>query len=106
VVQIGGPDKLQKLVGDNSTGDVNKADITKCSLSPVVTIIRIGDSFGALESNKTTTTLISPVSGEIIEMNQDLLAYPAVIRISFDPYNNGWMLKIKMSKPEELAELL
>jgi glycine cleavage system H protein len=105
LVQIGVTDKLQKLLGVITTGDINKSGITKCSLSSVGTIINGGENFGIIESNKTGITLISPVSGEILEINQDLLTYPAVVRINLDPYNNGWMMKIQLSKPAELDEL-
>jgi glycine cleavage system H protein len=95
VVQIGVTDKMQKLVGD----------LGGCTLSPAGTFINIGDSFGTIGGGKTNLELISPVSGEITEMDQDLLTYPAVIRINLDPYNNGWMLNIKLSKPAELNDL-
>jgi glycine cleavage system H protein len=106
VVQIGVTDKFQKLLGYSNIGNVSKTGITKCSLPSVGTIISVGDNFGSIESNKANATLISPVSGEVIETNQDLLSYPSVLRISFDPYNNGWMLKIQLSKPEELNNLV
>jgi glycine cleavage system H protein len=106
VVQIGVTDKFQKLLGYSSIGNASKTGITKCLLPSAGTIISVRDSFGSIESNKANATLISPVSGEVIEINQDLLSYPAVLRISFDPYNNGWMLKIQLSKPEELNDLV
>jgi glycine cleavage system H protein len=96
VVQIGVTDKFQKLLGIPD----------RCLLSPKGTIVNIGDSFGSLGGYKTTAELISPVSGEILEINQNLMTHSGVQRIQLDPYNNGWMLKVKLSKPEELEELL
>ncbi len=96
VVQIGVTDKFQKLMGNS----------IECSLSLPGTIINIGESFGAVGARKFNADLISPVSGKVIETNQDLMVFPAVERINFDPYFNGWMLKVKLSKPAELDELL
>ena len=60
--------------------------------------------FGSVEAVKTVSDLFMPVSGEIIEMNQDLEVNPEVV--NEDPYGKGWMIKIKMSDPAELDDLL
>jgi glycine cleavage system H protein len=68
-------------------------------------MIKAGNIFGSLEGLKSNAELISPVSGEIIESNQELATYTAGIRINMDPYGLGWMLEIKLSNHDELKNL-
>lgn len=64
--------------------------------------------FGTVEAVKTTSDLFMPVSGEIIEFNSQLDESdgdnPGLI--NEDPYGEGWIVKVKVSNPEELADLL
>ena len=60
--------------------------------------------FGTVEAVKTVSDLFLPVSGEIIEFNDALEGEPELV--NSDPYSQGWMIKIKMSNPSELEELL
>ncbi|SFE14678.1 glycine cleavage system protein GcvH [Thermophagus xiamenensis] len=62
------------------------------------------DVFGTIEAVKTVSDLYMPVSGKIIEVNEELESKPELV--NNDPYNEGWMIKIKMSKPEQLNDLL
>lgn len=61
-------------------------------------------TFGTVEAVKTVSDLFMPVSGEITEVNPALEGSPELI--NSDAYNGGWMVKIKMSNPVELSELL
>jgi glycine cleavage system H protein len=60
--------------------------------------------FGDIESVKATSELVSPISGEIVSTNEALRDQPELI--NDDPYDAGWMLKIKPSDPSELDELM
>lgn len=64
--------------------------------------------FGTVEAVKTTSDLFMPVSGEILEFNSKLDETdgdnPGLI--NEDPYGDGWIVKIKLTKPEELEELM
>ena len=60
--------------------------------------------FGTVEAVKTVSDLFLPVSGEIIEFNEALEDAPETV--NEDPYGAGWMIKIKVSDPGELEELL
>lgn len=60
--------------------------------------------FGVVESVKTVSDLYSPVSGVVVETNEDLLDSPEIINDS--PYDDGWMLKVEMSDPRELTSLM
>jgi glycine cleavage system H protein len=64
----------------------------------------ISDDCGALESVKAASELYSPVSGTVVEKNKDVEETPALINQS--PYEQGWLFKIQLSKPEELDALL
>ena len=60
--------------------------------------------FGTVEAVKTVSDLFLPVSGEIVEFNDSLEAEPELV--NSDPYGKGWMIKVKMSDPEEAEGLL
>ncbi|MEZ4805098.1 MAG: glycine cleavage system protein GcvH [Bacteroidia bacterium] len=61
-------------------------------------------TFGTVEAVKTVSDLFMPLSGEIIEVNPELESSPELV--NQNPYENGWMVKIKMSDPSELDALL
>lgn len=60
--------------------------------------------FGSVEAVKTVSDLFMPVSGEVLEMNEEIESNPEIV--NEDPYEKGWMVKIKMTKPEEVEDLL
>ena len=60
--------------------------------------------FGTVEAVKTVSDLFMPISGEVIEFNENLEANPEVV--NSDPYGEGWMIKVKVSDTSELEELL
>lgn len=62
------------------------------------------EKFGDIESVKATSELISPVSGEVVRANETLKDSPELINDS--PYDEGWMLVVKLSNPAELDGLL
>jgi len=60
--------------------------------------------FGTVEAVKTVSDLFMPLSGEVLEMNKDIDAAPE--SVNQDPYGKGWMIKIKMTNPSEVSDLL
>lgn len=62
------------------------------------------DTFGEVESVKTFSELYTPVSGEIIEVNEQLADAPELVNTS--PYGDGWMAKLKLSDASEIDKLL
>ncbi|MDR2564197.1 MAG: glycine cleavage system protein GcvH [Prevotellaceae bacterium] len=62
------------------------------------------DIFGAIEAVKTVADAFMPIAGEVIEVNPELEAAPE--RVNKDPYGAGWMIKIKISNPDEVADLM
>jgi glycine cleavage system H protein len=60
--------------------------------------------FGDIESVKATSELLSPVSGEVVKVNEDLKEQPELI--NDNPYDDGWMLVVKMTNLAELDSLM
>lgn len=63
-----------------------------------------GERFGDIESVKATSELFTPVSGQLVRVNEALRDQTELVNT--DPYNQGWMLVIKLSAPSELDELM
>lgn len=63
-----------------------------------------GDVFGTVESYKTVSDLVIPISGEVAEVNPALADAPELVNDS--PYEKGWMIKVKMTNPGELDDLM
>ena len=60
--------------------------------------------FGSIEAVKTVSDLVLPVSGEVLEFNADLESNAAAINT--DPYNAGWIIKMKLTNPSEVIDLM
>jgi glycine cleavage system H protein len=65
--------------------------------------VKQNEKFGDIESVKATSELISPVSGEVVKVNEELKEHPELINDS--PYDDGWMLVVKLSDSSELNNL-
>jgi glycine cleavage system H protein len=61
-------------------------------------------SYGEVESVKAVSDLISPLSGEVLEVNAKVVDAPETV--NEDPYGEGWLIRIRMSNQDELAQLL
>ncbi|AJE02912.1 glycine cleavage system protein GcvH [Geobacter pickeringii] len=62
------------------------------------------DSFGSVEARKTAAELYAPVSGEVLEVNNELESSPETI--NDDPYDAGWIAIVSLNDPEELKSLM
>jgi glycine cleavage system H protein len=62
------------------------------------------ETFGTIEAVKTVSDMFMPVSGEVLEFNEELEQSPEIV--NSDPYGKGWIIKIKMSDPGQLDDLL
>lgn len=63
-----------------------------------------GEVCGTIESVKTTADLIMPIAGEVVSVNDEVVAKPELI--NSDPYGDGWLFVVKMDDPADLEELL
>lgn len=96
----------------SSIATIGITDFAQSELGDVVFVempdtdeeVSAGDTLGTIEAVKTVADIYSPVSGTITEVNSDLDASPELI--NEDPYDRGWIVKIKMSDPSELENLL
>ena len=66
--------------------------------------VKQGEKFGDIESVKATSELVSPISGEVEKVNENLKDQPELINDS--PYDEGWMIAVKLSNPAELDSLM
>jgi glycine cleavage system H protein len=79
-------------------------DIVYVEVETVDETLEREEVFGTVEAVKTVSDLFLPVSGEIIEFNESLEEEPE--KVNEDPYGEGWMIRIRMSDPSELEDLL
>jgi glycine cleavage system H protein len=66
--------------------------------------LRKGDPYAEVESVKAVSDVIAPLSGEIVEVNEALSSAPEAI--NEDPYESGWMVKVRLSDPSEVESLM
>lgn len=79
-------------------------DVVFVELPAVGTEVTTGKAFGVVESVKAVSDVYAPVSGTVEEINEELPDAPEIINTS--PYGDGWMIKIRMSNPDELDGLM
>ena len=91
------------IVGVTDFAQSEMGDITYVDMPDVDDEVVKDEEFGALESVKASSDLISPVSGVVVENNEALEDAPELV--NQDPYEN-WIIKVKMSDPEELNDLI
>ena len=94
VATVGITDFAQKELGDIVYVEVETLDQT----------LDKDEVFGTVEAVKTVSDLFLPLSGEIIEFNDELESNPE--DVNTDPYGKGWMVKIKIANAAEIEELL
>ena len=66
--------------------------------------VRAGSSYGEVESVKAVSDVIAPLSGEVLEVNQKVVDAPETV--NDDPYGDGWLIRIRMTNPDEREQLL
>ncbi len=97
---------------DGDIATIGITDFAQSELGDIVyvEIETVGDTldreevFGTVEAVKTVSDLFLPLSGEILEFNETLESEPE--KVNTDPYGEGWMIKMKILNPDELADLL
>ena len=79
-------------------------DIVFVELPAVGDKVSKEDAFGVVESVKAVSDIYAPVSGKVVEVNDDLPENPEML--NEDPYGDGWIIKIEMNDPEEIQDLM
>ncbi len=92
------------VVGITDYAQNELGDIVYVELPEVGTQVEQGKAFGTVEAVKAVSDLFAPVSGEVVAVNEKLADSPELV--NQDPYGEGWMIKIKMSNPDEVNNLL
>jgi glycine cleavage system H protein len=99
-----------KITGDLVT--IGVTDFAQAELGDIVFLelpeaddeFKQGDAFGSIEAVKTVADLYAPVSGTVVEVNEALEDTPETVNDS--PYDDGWLMKVKLSDPGELDALM
>jgi glycine cleavage system H protein len=99
-----------KIDGDIAT--IGVTDFAQSELGDIVFVeietidedLESEEVFGSVEAVKTVSDLFMPVSGKVIEVNEEIESNPELVNT--DPYGEGWMIKIQITSPEELDGLL
>ena len=99
-----------KIEGDVATVGITEfaqgelGDIVYVDVDTLDDTVEEGDVFGSVEAVKTVSDLFMPLSGEVIEFNEELEEEPELV--NSDPYGKGWMIKIKTSDSSQINDLL
>ncbi|PLX84159.1 MAG: glycine cleavage system protein H [Desulfuromonas sp.] len=94
LVAVGITDYAQDALGD----------VVFVELPEVGVVLEAGKAFGVVESVKAVSDIYAPLSGEVVEINEELTDTPELINTS--PYEDGWMIKIKVTDPGEVEDLM
>lgn len=79
-------------------------DVVYVEMPPLGRELPAMQEFGVVESVKSVSSLYCPVSGKVVERNENLDKHPELVNSS--PYDQGWIIKVEMSNPAELGSLL
>jgi len=93
-VRVGITDYAQEQLGD----------VVFVQLPPLGETTGKGDSLGEVESTKSVSDIYSPVTGEVIAVNDALTERAELVNV--DPYGEGWMVELRLEDPDELDDLL
>ena len=97
---------------DGQTATIGISDFAQEALGDVVfvdlpqigTVMEKDQEIGEVESNKATSSVYSPVSGKVVQVNTDLQDHPE--RLNKDPYGQGWIVVLELSNPAEIDSLM
>lgn len=98
------PEAEHYVVGITAFAQDQLGDIVYVELPKVGDRIEAGKAFGVIESVKTASDLYAPITGEVVEVNADLVNEPQ--NVNEDPYERGWMVKIHAADATQIDGLL
>ncbi len=91
-------------IGISDFAQSQLGDVVFVELPEVGDELEAGKPFGVVESVKAVSDIYSPLSGEVVEINEELPDAPETLNTS--PYEDGWLIRIRLSNPQELDDLL
>lgn len=97
---------------DGTVGTIGITEYAQGELGDVVFVelpsvgkkVDAGQSFGTVEAVKAVSDLYAPVTGDVIEINKEIQDAPELV--NKEPYERGWMIKVTLTKPDEVKSLL
>ncbi|EZH74409.1 glycine cleavage system protein H [Aquimarina atlantica] len=97
---------------ENNIAHIGITDFAQSELGDIVYVelesldekLNEGEVMGSIEAVKTVSDIFMPVSGTVIEINEELESNPEMV--NSDPYTDGWLAKIEISNPDEINDLL
>lgn len=97
-----GPKKVRVGITDHAQAELG--DIVFVELPEIGKEITVGDTLAVIESVKSAADVYSPVSGKVVEVNEELGDHPELI--NEDPYGDGWIAVLELEAPSELEKLM
>lgn len=94
----------EALIGITDFAQKELGDIVYVEIESEGDVLDKGDVFGTVEAVKTVSDLFMPISGKIIEVNENLETAPETV--NSDPYEKGWMIKVELSDTSGLDDVL
>jgi glycine cleavage system H protein len=92
------------VIGISDFAQDQLGEVVYVDLPAVGDTVTAGDTFGEVESVKSVSELFSPVSGEVVKVNDELDGAPEAV--NEDAYGTGWMIEVKLADPSELDGLM
>ena len=92
------------VVGITDHAQHELSDVVYVEMPAVDSRVEAGKECAVVESVKAASDIYAPVTGDVVAVNEELSSVPELL--NQDPYDKGWMFKIKISDPGELSELL
>jgi glycine cleavage system H protein len=91
-------------IGISDHAQEELTDVVFVELPPVGKTVDVGDPTAVVESVKAASDIYAPISGEVVEVNNEVEANPALVNT--DPYGKGWIFKLKVKNAAQLEALL
>ena len=92
------------IVGITDFAQDQLGDVVSIELPEIGSIFKQNDTMAIIDSVKASSDIFCPLDGEIVEVNEKLLEHPELINQS--PYDEGWIVKMKVSNPQQFDSLL
>lgn len=92
------------FIGITDFAQSELGEIVYVDVDTVGSTVEAGDNFGSIEAVKTVSDLLMPLTGEVLELNEELEDAPQYV--NEDPYGKGWIIKVAIANPDEIGQLL
>lgn len=94
----------EAVIGITDFAQDSLGDVVFVELPKPGTVLKAGQTFGVVESNKSVSDLFAPVSGRVVAVNDALANAPETV--NSDPYGSGWMIRVAVESADAVAGLL